>query len=104
MERLIGTQQYIFVTAHTSGIYILVELLRLLEHSPTFILMNMLRQPWKEATPLQRSVIKTVYVWKKRQALVFVEDGAVMDKCRSLLSRGQSLILARVSSAIQTGG
>ncbi|MBF0242880.1 MAG: hypothetical protein HQK64_10465 [Desulfamplus sp.] len=94
LNNILNRQNCVVVCAHTSGLYTIVELLRVIGHQSPFILMNMLKQPWDKATPLQRSVIKTIPSWVEHQELFFVEDGSVMKKSRESLNCGRSILVA----------
>lgn len=94
LDNMLKKQNYVIVSAHTSGLYAIVELLRIIEHESPFILMNMLKQPWDKAAPIQRSVIQTIPSWINHQALFFVENGNVVNKSREVLRSGKSVLIA----------
>ncbi len=94
LTAMLKKKNAVVVTAHTSGLYALVELLRIQGLATGFVLMNTARKPLEEAEPIQLGVIDLLPEWQKRQRLLYVEDGRTMDACRELLNSGESVVIA----------
>ena len=93
LRQLLG-RPHVIVTAHNSGICMLVKLLEILGHQSHFICMNVLNCPRERATPMQRAFQKMWLSWCRTQPMIYVEDGNVLSKSREALSSGHSVILA----------
>lgn len=94
LTAILREKNAVVVTAHTSGLYSLVELLRIQGFETGFVLMNTARKPIEEAEPIQLGVIELLPEWEKRQRLIYVEDNPTVDVCRELLNRGISVVIA----------
>jgi len=94
LTAILRKKNAVVVTAHTSGLYSLVELLRIQGIETGFVLMNTARKPIEKAEPIQLGVIDLLPEWEKRQRLIYVEDNRTVDVCRDLLNRGISVVIA----------
>ncbi len=93
LEKELIQRPRIIVTAHTSGLYLLVELLKCMGCSLKFVMMNMLNQPYDSATAIQRSAMPVVRSWQRQDIAIFVEQRA-MWRCREALKNDSMIIIA----------
>ncbi|MEE4355742.1 MAG: hypothetical protein V2I97_04685 [Desulfococcaceae bacterium] len=94
LKKYAASRNYIIVTAHFSGILSMVELLRISGYKSPLIAANTFRQSWKNAKPIQRSMLLLYQSWIDRQSLLFSDSGNIIKKSCLLTEKGQSLIIA----------
>jgi lauroyl/myristoyl acyltransferase len=94
LEDIIGTRNYVIVSAHFPGIIDLVGLLRTLGYKATFVASNAMNQPWGIATPMQRSLTVLFRSWMHHQPLIFSDEKNIIDKCCNILVSQESVVMA----------